>query len=69
DYLPVKRPKLEDTNKQRRPRYAKDLYEGHTHVKPLMPSPGSVYGSQLLSLDVQSNATGGGGAGTGGSGG
>ncbi|KAH8245996.1 hypothetical protein KR026_006690 [Drosophila bipectinata] len=68
DYLPVKRPKLEDSNKQRRPRYAKDLYEGHTHVKPLMPSPGSVYGSQLLSLDVQSNSAGGGaGSGTGGS--
>ncbi|XP_037721998.1 mediator of RNA polymerase II transcription subunit 13 isoform X3 [Drosophila subpulchrella] len=57
DYLTVKRPKLD---KQRRPRYAKNLYEGHTHVKPLMPSPGSVYGSQLLSLDVSATSAGGG---------
>ncbi|XP_034659492.1 mediator of RNA polymerase II transcription subunit 13 isoform X2 [Drosophila subobscura] len=67
DYLPVKRPKLEETSKQRRPRYAKNLYEGHTHVKPLMPSPGAVYGSQLLSLDVQAAASGGAGGGATGS--
>ncbi|EDW79310.2 uncharacterized protein Dwil_GK13446 [Drosophila willistoni] len=67
DYLPVKRPKLEDPSKQRRPRYSKNLYEGHTHFKPLMPSPGSVYGSQLLSLDLQA-AVGGGSGISGGSG-
>ncbi|XP_017842735.2 LOW QUALITY PROTEIN: mediator of RNA polymerase II transcription subunit 13 [Drosophila busckii] len=55
DYLPVKRPKLNESSKQRRPRYAKNLYEGHTHFKPLMPSPGSVYGS-LLAIDGNSNA-------------
>ncbi|XP_016984496.2 mediator of RNA polymerase II transcription subunit 13 isoform X1 [Drosophila rhopaloa] len=66
DHPSEKRPKLD---KQRRPRYAKNLYEGHTHVKPLMPSPGSVYGSQLLSLDVSATSAGGGvgGSATGGS--
>ncbi|XP_043649004.1 mediator of RNA polymerase II transcription subunit 13 isoform X1 [Drosophila teissieri] len=60
DYSTVKRPKME---KQRRPRYAKNLYEGQTHVKPVMPSPGSVYGSQLLSLDESAGSAGGGGGG------
>ncbi|XP_023293764.2 mediator of RNA polymerase II transcription subunit 13 isoform X3 [Lucilia cuprina] len=44
---PVKRFKPNEISKQCRVMCTKKLYEGHTHTKPRMPSPRSVYGSQL----------------------
>ncbi|XP_054732383.1 mediator of RNA polymerase II transcription subunit 13 [Anastrepha obliqua] len=52
---PMKRFKLNEAAKPCRSMCTKNLYEGHTHSKPLMPSPGSVYGSQLLSIDASLN--------------
>ncbi|XP_050333363.1 mediator of RNA polymerase II transcription subunit 13 [Bactrocera neohumeralis] len=53
---PMKRFKLNDVTKPCRSMCTKNLYEGHTHSKPLMPSPGSIYGSQLLSIDASLNS-------------
>ncbi|XP_017488360.1 PREDICTED: mediator of RNA polymerase II transcription subunit 13 isoform X2 [Rhagoletis zephyria] len=56
---PMKRFKLNEAAKPCRSMCTKNLYEGHTHSKPLMPSPGSLYGSQLLSIDASVNPLGG----------
>ncbi|XP_061401806.1 mediator of RNA polymerase II transcription subunit 13 [Musca vetustissima] len=48
---PVKRFKPNEISKQNRVPRTKALYEGHTHIKPLLPSPRSLYGEQLLSID------------------
>uniref|UniRef100_A0A1A9W5S5 Mediator of RNA polymerase II transcription subunit 13 n=1 Tax=Glossina brevipalpis TaxID=37001 RepID=A0A1A9W5S5_9MUSC len=47
----IKRFKPNDLSKPCRIIRTKNLYEGHTHIKPLMPSPRSVYGTQLLAVD------------------
>ncbi|XP_075162156.1 mediator complex subunit skuld [Haematobia irritans] len=48
---PIKRFKPNEISKQCRVPRTKTLYEGHTHIKPLMPSPRSIYGDQLLAID------------------
>ncbi|XP_013106769.2 mediator of RNA polymerase II transcription subunit 13 [Stomoxys calcitrans] len=48
---PVKRFKPNEISKQCRVLRTKTLYEGHTHIKPLMPSPRSIYGDRLLAID------------------
>uniref|UniRef100_A0A1B0BVC1 Mediator of RNA polymerase II transcription subunit 13 n=1 Tax=Glossina palpalis gambiensis TaxID=67801 RepID=A0A1B0BVC1_9MUSC len=50
-YHTIKRFKPNDLSKPCRIMRTKNLYEGHTHIKPLMPSPRSVYGNQLLAAD------------------